>query len=516
MKILVLQLARLGDIYQTWPVLNAIKREMPDCELHFLTRAKFATAAATVAATVAPTAAPTTVASATSPTSKLAPAAACAGGVIDRHWSLDTRSILAPLIDEKPGIDLSLDAISNFCEEIRNENFDRIVNLSFSPFSSFLTQQVAAPFSEIRGYTRFNDGYLSIPDDGSAYFYGQVGVARPNRLHVTDLFAFVAGVSLTEEDWKNSSPRHGDREPAILIHVGASDLGKTLSWSKWMQVVKGLVNSSFQGPVILIGAKDERELAAKISGFSGEKRVVNLVGETNLQEIFTMVGEASLLIGGDSGPVQMASLQGTPVLNISLPMVSFWETGPRSKGSRILRLESEDQVSAAEIVDEALAMLADRPSRLAAIRVPGPTYPYVETRPQPMAFEWELLRALYMEEPFPAPPSEIFLTGMRRLADVNRLALEQIDTLRRKNGNQTATAILDRVDEIMGQIATMVPEIAPLVRWFQTERLRIGPMPIGALIETTARIHHRFQDIIGLYVGGETAGESEHDDIVLG
>ncbi len=33
MKILVLQLARLGDIYMSWPMIRAVKRKYPNAEI---------------------------------------------------------------------------------------------------------------------------------------------------------------------------------------------------------------------------------------------------------------------------------------------------------------------------------------------------------------------------------------------------------------------------------------------------------------------------------------------------
>lgn len=497
MKILVIQLARLGDIYQTWPALHALKRQNAGAVVHLVTRSTFAGAV---------------------------PVAPGGAGLVDRHVPLDSRETLSPLIDEKPAIDSSLEKLDAFCERLRAENYTHIVNLTFSAFSSYLTSQIETPRTVVSGYTRFSDGYLRIPDDGSAYFYAQAGVGRPNRLHVTDLFAHVAGVELTDADWAFGPARSrgvDDSEGAVLVHVGASALGKTLSWSKWLQVVKGLLNA-WKGPVVLIGSGDEeRRVAEKIAVTGAANQVVNLVGQTALAEIFQMVAEARLLIGGDSAPMQIASLTGTPALNISLPTVSFWETGPRAKGSRIVVVASEDAVASDEIVAEALSMLKGQPPRLPVVRVPGPTLPYVESRPQPMAFEWELLRALYMAEGFPAPPSELFLLGMKRMQDVNALALEQIQTLRDNPANKTASAILDRADEIMDQIVQegMVPEAAPLLRWFRTERLRIGPMPVEQLISSTEAVHRRFADVIGLYLneGGGTSAEGDQDDrIVVG
>ena len=159
-------------------------------------------------------------------------------------------------------------------------------------------------------------------------------------------------------------------------------------------------------------------------------------------------------------------------------------------------------------------MLSGRPSKRAVVRVPGRTVPYVETRPQPQAFEWELLRAIYMGEAFPAAPSELFLLGLERLRDVNALAREQIAALRRASGNRTASAILDRVDDLMDQIVSMVDELAPLLRWFRTERIRIGPMPIAPLVEATDAVHRRLAEVIEIYLrsNGSAVDESGAKD----
>lgn len=506
MKILVIQLARLGDIYQTWPIFKALKRSHPGAEVHLLTRGKFAAAA------------PASLAS--------------SEGLIDRHWKLDTRDVLHPLIDEKPAINDALAKIEGFCSELRNEKFDRVVNLSFSPFSSFLTAQISEGVSDVRGYSRFSDGYLSIPDDASAYFYAQVGVGRPNRLHITDIFALVAGVELTEADWSFGFAPVASEDAFVVIHVGASDLGKTLSWSKWLQVVKKLCESWQDGQVVLIGSPEEAELAEKICSFNSERRPINLVGQTTLAEAFEIVREAKLLVGGDSAPVQIASLTGTTVLNISAPMVSFWETGPRSKGSRILPIESEDTYSSDAIVGEVLAMLAQRPAQLPVVRVSGPTYPFVEMRPQAQEFEWHLLRGLYMSADFPAPTRDLFYLGIRRLADANVVAMEQVEALAKNPNNKMAAQIIDHVDFLMEQIISpsMVPEAAPIVRWFRTERTRIGPIPVEQVIEQTMIFHHRLSDVLAVYLpdnqtekdsvkheyqGGAGAGGDDHDDVPL-
>jgi hypothetical protein len=385
-------------------------------------------------------------------------------------------------------------------------------------------REIAQAHTDVRGYTRFDDGYLAIPDDGSAYFYAQVGVGRANRVHVTDLFAFVAGVEITDADWQalallllgdlQSRPEL-QGQPYIAIHIGASQAGKTLSWSKWLQLTKLLLeNSGHQ--VVLIGSSAEVALADKIAAVSSANKPLNLVGRTSLSELHSVIANARLVVGGDSAPVHIASLTATPVLNISLPSVSFWETGPKSKGSRIFVLENEDAISAEELAAEAVAMLESRATHQPVIRVPGPTFPYIEMRPQAMGFEWQLLRGIYMGEAFPAPPSDLFVLSLRRLNEVNQLALEQVETLRKQERNKTASALLDQADVIMEQIISIVPEAAPLLRWFQTERIRIGPMPMAAVIEATEVAHRRLESVLNLYLAANPPGRSENDPGVEG
>lgn len=508
MRILVLQLARLGDIYQTWPVLKALRRTYSGCELHLLTRAKYA-------------------------------AAAPGGGWLDRHWRLDSRDVLAPLVDERPDIGESLERLGRLCDDLRATGFDLIINLSFSPFSSYLTREIALEHSVVRGYTRFDDGYLSIPDDGSAYFYAQAGPGRWNRLHVTDLFAHVAGVELCEEDWSVGRVCEPHVSPTasatVVIHVGASVPTKTLGWGTWLRIARGLAmarDAAVSPRVVLVGSSDDAEIANRImSDVPENARVTNRVGATDLDGLFRIIAGADLLIGGDSAPVHIASLCGVPVLNISLPTVSFWETGPRSAGSRILPMSSEDAVSPDEIVREAISMLSGQPPVLGVIRVPARDAPYLETSPQPGLFEWRLISALYLGESFPPAPSELFLSGVQRLAEINVLALEQLAQLRLHPDDQTARLILERADEVMEGIARIVPAFVPLLAWFHTERLRMGPVAVGELVAGTEALHGKLADILGLYLsspdGAVAAGDdfeeyltgtggTGHDDIDLG
>ena len=467
MKTLVIQLARLGDIYQSWPTLNALKRE--GSEVHLLTRSAFAQAAPTI---------------------------------VDRHWCFDTKAILKPLVDERPNVDEALTQLRSIVEELKAQKFERVINLSYSPFSATLTSELGC--ANTIGYTRHADQTLRIPDDASAYFYAQVGVGKHNRIHVADLFAHVAGVTA---DWAFpksatvSAP--ASVRSSVVFHLGASDLRKTLSASKWMQVVKAVLTYTDR-EVILVGSKDEAEIAEKVAGIYGPRKPVNMVGRTTLTELEELVAKAALVVGGDSAPVQIASVTNTPVFNLSFPIVNMWETGPRSKDSRILQIESEDAITADDIAREIVATLKKTPAILKMTAVTGQNEPYQGASD---SFEWQLVKALYMGELFPPSPSSLFMMGMQRLEEVNSLGMEQIAAIKKDASNQTAGLILNRVDEVMEHIVKLVPETSPIVGWFRTERLRISPGSNEEIIEATRQTHVRLGEVLSLYLDQGVAHE---------
>jgi ADP-heptose:LPS heptosyltransferase len=104
MKILVTQLTRLGDIFQTWPVLRAIQRNHPEAEIHFLVRSRFA---------------------------------AAAEGLEGIHLRvIDFKEILSPLIDSEPQIKGSMQGLRESLDALARFNFDQVINLTFSPFTA--------------------------------------------------------------------------------------------------------------------------------------------------------------------------------------------------------------------------------------------------------------------------------------------------------------------------------------------------------------------------------------------
>lgn len=474
MKILIIQTARLGDIYLMWPALRALRRQQPEAEIHVLARETYAAAFEGLTA-------------------------------IDHVHALSTKSILGNLLtssdDESLLSSKSFSELSDFLNVLKAENFDKVINMSFSPVSSEITYFVSHPTTEVIGYSRQNDGYLAIPDAMSAYFYAQVGYDRPNRFHLAEIFASLCGLDLISSDW--SAPElpvvpFALPTEYIAIHVGGSEAHKTLSVSKWISILSQ-IRKLRPVKIVLIGSKAEKMKAAQLEAAADADEVLNLVGELKLLETMNVLKGARCLIGPDSAPIHMAALTQTPVLNLSVGKVKYWETGPRSAGSLVLSAENETDLASDVVADLMMRLLHNHRVPLGTIEaVPG-TPSYTCSSTPALDFEWDLTQAIYLGKDFPEPQDPLFLEGVRRLNEVNSFLIEQLSAIASKEALQKRAGLLDRSEEIIETIAKLVPSVIPLVRWYMTEKVRIGPGSIQDIVVKNLETQNLLQGVLDIY-----------------
>lgn len=473
MKILVLQLARLGDILQTWPTLRALQRSGHDVSLAVRPRFKAATEGLECVSKV--------------------------------HF-FETRRYLEPILNAKlGGVAEGLRQLDQFFESIAAEQYDMVINLSFSTLSSWICHELewrSGGRILVRGYSRHSDGALAIPDDTSAYFYAQVGIGRPNRIPVTHLFAAVAGVDLVETDWappgflrippdrdlgRALEQKRDPNVPKVLVHIGASEAHKSFSNRDWIAVIKqALMRTADAADIVnfaLVGSAEEAErgqaIAAELSEFGS--RVVSYVGRTTFRELWSLAYGAEVILGGDSVMAQMAPLVDVPMLNISTTTVSHWETGPLARGSRVIIIGANDLASdpeiCARIAAELTAMLEHRAGSSAERVVGGPVEVLKEIEETD---RWLLVKAIYMSGVWPVRSElEPLWRAWSELAEIEKVQTEVL--LSGRGEKRSIAELLDQIDGITEGLAAESPWAAVLADWWKTERLRVPP---GTLEQT--------------------------------
>ncbi len=459
MNILIIQLGRFGDILQTYPTVEALKKKWPEAQVHMIVRERFI-AATTIFQNV-------------------------------QVHSMPTAEILAPVLLENFDFVKSDVILADWLKGFKSFDWTGIFNLSFSPASSYLTDYIKNPNTVIMGYSRTSDGYLDIVDDASAYFYAQVGIDKHNRIHICDLFALVSGVDLTDEDFqiKQIPPsRHTPLgQDSIVIHVGASQSSKKCSIEQWRKIINSLAKKTNK-KIVLIGSSAE-----KINNI--DESVLDLCGHTQFEDLYGIIQSASLLIGCDSVAIQIASLTNTSTLNISFSSVNFWETGPRATISQILRYENVADLNADEVVQTAFILSHGQTETAATIRrEPGFGVIYSMHTADLTEWSWLLVRAIYMAGSATPEFSAFEKKAILNIYNLAFMGFTQAKHVLHPDRSNTALQLLSQGDTIMETLKAQCPTIAPIARWYQTEKTRIRPGSLKEVVEQTERVYKQLID----------------------
>jgi ADP-heptose:LPS heptosyltransferase len=463
----------------SWPALRALKRTYPQAEIHVMTRSRFESAFDGLS-------------------------------VVDRRWTLPTSSLLEPLVRDQVDLNESFNRMDGFVNELRAEKFDWIANLTFSPFSSYLTHSLSTETTKVSGYTRHQDGYLSLSDEVSTYFYAQVGTDGANRVHLADVFASLLNLEYVEEDWIGPNAITEKMTlpvPFITCHIGASEEHKSLTPAQWGKTIRQLNQRHPNMNIVLIGSEAEKSRVAEIRQQAPLAPVTDLVGKTQMYELFEVLQKTELLIGGDSAPMHMASLTDTPSLNVSVGHVNFWETGPKATLSFVYRQELANQVHGERLGEIVSQLLEGQvPSEL-AVRTGGLTS-YQVTESNSSRFAWDLVQAIYMGGAYPVAERMETVQAAMKLTEINNFALEQLALVPQK-GPEAIAPFLDRAEEIIKTISRFAPELAPLINWYHAEKIRIAPGNQEEVLSATMNVHQALRKHLNVYTPQEETAEGE-------
>lgn len=100
----------------------------------------------------------------------------------------------------------------------------------------------------------------------------------------------------------------------VAISIGSSERWKSKRWGskKFLELIQKLQNNYF---IILIGTSLEKDESDNID-FLCDGKILNLVAQTTISELKSILKDVSLYIGNDSGPSHIAAGVGTNTLTI--------------------------------------------------------------------------------------------------------------------------------------------------------------------------------------------------------
>lgn len=261
-KILIIRLSSIGDIVLTTPVVRCVKQQVPDCELHFLTKAKFA-------------------------------------DVLQNNPYIDKLILLG-------------DSLSETIASLKAEKYDFIVDLHKNIRSFLIKMSLHRPSAS---FNKLNF---------KKFILTRFHIDRMPKVHIVDrYFSAVRRLGVENDglglDFFFSDEEKGENLPLpeafrngyAAIAVGAQHFTKIFPAEK----VGELCRMLYPGKVVLIGGKTDIERGKQIVAMS-QGNVINACGQLSLRQSAMALWRSDVVIANDTGMMHIAAALRKPIVSV--------------------------------------------------------------------------------------------------------------------------------------------------------------------------------------------------------
>ena len=326
-KILLIKLSALGDVVQTVPVLNKLRRRYPAARIDWLTTPGMAELL------------------------RHNPAINTVLEFSRDSWSAPWR--LAPFV-----------SAARLAAAIRRARYDLVLDLQGQFRSAVFARLSGAParvgFDKPRPEMWAASSRKFPPEarrhawqgarEGSWLAYTNP-IAVPNiDVHAVDRYLAVGamlGLADGPADFSFPIPKQAvtridalldyyDIAKAKLIAIAPGTIWDTKQWrgEGFAEAARHFLKNGYA--VTLVGAERERAVCAAVA--TAAPGCVNLAGKTTVSELAALLARTTLVLTNDSGPMHLAVALGRPVIAVFGPTDPIW-AGPYRRDGAVLRVE---------------------------------------------------------------------------------------------------------------------------------------------------------------------------------
>ncbi len=281
-KFLIIRFSSIGDIILSTPIIQGIREQFPNAEIHFAVNDVFA---------------------------KIIENNPFLDSIIPYHKHITKKALAEQkkmIIDKYSGFDYIIDLQNNHrSRSLRKGLSDKIYSIDKRRLYKLMLvhckKKIAEPIHATDNY--FN----CIQDILPTRNYKQYVNIDPN-IKISDYFSDIDNHSNNNNSKKN-----------IILAPGSAHFTKQFPAEKFIEIIKHLENNdnsnSSNYNIILIGGKSERQICEEIARKSG-KEILNLCGELELNETAAIIAQSDLIICNDSGVMHIAAACDIPIIAI--------------------------------------------------------------------------------------------------------------------------------------------------------------------------------------------------------
>lgn len=315
---LIVNFARFGDLLQMSPTLVGLKNEHPETRVTLVTSTTFGEVA------------------------KLLPG-------VDRLELVDLDYLIKILSHDLTNLAEAKRYVDELFQRLEGERFDFAANLSAMGASSILIKYLNVP--EQRGWIADDQGFRVLGSRWSRLLSTMLSDnnRQYNSFNVVDYFRMMAEVSTAPKRLMLNGLDECSRKGAellgsfginddrfVVVHTGVSQMKRSWRAAHFADFCKKLIEKT-GWKIVLTGSGNETLLTGVLAREVNHPNVVDVAGKTDLQSLIGVIKLAKGILTGDTGPLHVAAVTGTP--SVSLFVASGWpyETGPYLEGQIVIR-----------------------------------------------------------------------------------------------------------------------------------------------------------------------------------
>ena len=315
-SILVIAMTRMGDLLQMAPMVASLRERYPRCQIGLVAYREFGETAVGLS-------------------------------LFDDLFLVDGTAIRRMVYDDSISWVEKIGKIRKMTQDWSDGGFDLLINLTPNRIGTVLGYLVKA--REVRGLVMTRDGFRAFFDPGIAFFGMMVQNRIYNDTNLVDIFLRIGqvappqGLSLIGKMGKECSLGvlpEGRRW--IAVQTGASVAIKRWPESSFVRMMAHLLSRDPQSGIVLIGAGEEdvarnRRIVAALEDRWSAGRIINLTGQTTVNDLSAILRSSSRLVSNDTGAMHVAAAMGTPVVVLSFANLFYPETAPYGDNHVVLQ-----------------------------------------------------------------------------------------------------------------------------------------------------------------------------------
>lgn len=262
MKVLIVRFSSIGDIVLTSSVVRAMKQQLSNLELHYLTKEQFSS-------------------------------------IVSSNPNVDRVFTMQKSIDE-------------VVDELKKENYDYIIDLHNNIRTASLKRKLKRPSKtfdklNIRKFLLVKFKWNRMPKIHvvDRYFEAVKALGVVNDQKTGDYF-------IPDEDQIDTIKELGfTPKDFICIAIGAQFKTKQMPLNLLLEIVN---NSNY--PVVIIGGVMDRNLALEFLSKTTNNHVINTCGDYNLNQSASIVSQSKKLVTNDTGMMHIAACFDVQIVSV--------------------------------------------------------------------------------------------------------------------------------------------------------------------------------------------------------